>query len=451
MTLLRAVWPRRAKGATSTFGSAVPVAVGLGIQSATAYLTLILAGRLLGAAEFGGLAALYVLLSTVATGLFLPLEQEIARRRGRERETGSHDGSVVWRAAVLGGWLCLIVVGGALALWHLTVGLLGGHPQLLAAFCFALPGYALCFVGRGVLSGTHRLRRYGLLLAVDGSFRLVGLALLAALGVRSTVAYGWLFAFAPWIALGAAMVGLRAVPRDRTVAEPMVRPLAWLLTSSLAMQLLIGAGPLTAQYFADGRDAARAGAFVAALVIVRVPVVLFSAVQPSMLPAMAAHAAAGRRSDFAVLFGRVLVAMVGVALVTTLAFTALGPWALKLLFGSDFILSWSVFLIMAISVGLFMVAVVLGQAVLALGEHRRVAIGWLAGLCGLGIGISLASDPLLKANLGLLVGAGTVVAIFSVVLWRLVVRRRATRSTGAFVNVIDGDGEVATATQIGSM
>jgi len=79
-----------------------PLVAGLVVQAGTSYLTLILAGRLLGAAEFGGLSALYVLVTSLATGLFLPVEQEIARRRGRERAIGPTDPTLARRAAILG-------------------------------------------------------------------------------------------------------------------------------------------------------------------------------------------------------------------------------------------------------------------------------------------------------------------------------------------------------------
>jgi hypothetical protein len=67
----------------------------------TSYLTLILAGRLLGAASFAGISVLYVLVSSLAAGIFLPVEQEIARRRGHERGTGTFDPTLIRRAIAI--------------------------------------------------------------------------------------------------------------------------------------------------------------------------------------------------------------------------------------------------------------------------------------------------------------------------------------------------------------
>ena len=73
---------------------------------------------------------------------------------------------------------------------------------------------------------------------------------------------------------------------------------------------------------------------------------------------------------------------------------------------------------MGLSVGLFMASGVLGQAVLALGHHRFVALGWLTGLIGLALGTVLVDDPILRATMGLLVGAGAAAVTFTLLLWR---------------------------------
>ncbi|GAA3199069.1 hypothetical protein GCM10010532_018280 [Dactylosporangium siamense] len=404
-----------------TFGPTMFVLVGLGVQAVTTYATLILSGRILGAAEFGGLAALYVLVSSVATGLFQPLEQEVARRRGHEWGTGRSDRTLLRRALVFGLCLCAAVVAVALVLNGPAIRLLGQHPQLLAAFCVALPGYALCFVTRGSFSGSRRLRHYGLQLSVEGVFRLIGLGVLFVVGVQTPAAYGWLFGLAPWVALALSAGGVRgdrAAPDAAVDTEPrpLVAPLVLLLVSALAAQLLIGAGPVVAKLFAASDDQARTGAFLAALVVVRLPVFLFTAVQPSMLPAMAAHTQAGRKVAFRSLLMKVLAAMGALAILTTVITAALGPWSLKLLFGPDYVLSTQVFLLMGVSVGLFMTSGVLGQAVLALGKHGAVTLGWLAGIVGLAVGTAIAHDALYKATMGLLIGAAASTATFTVLL-----------------------------------
>ena len=72
--------------------------VGLGTQALTTYLVLVMAGRALGPAGFAALSSLYFLVTSVATGLFTPLEQEVTRRRGVERARHSWDRTLTRRA-----------------------------------------------------------------------------------------------------------------------------------------------------------------------------------------------------------------------------------------------------------------------------------------------------------------------------------------------------------------
>jgi O-antigen/teichoic acid export membrane protein len=250
-------------------------------------------------------------------------------------------------------------------------------------------------------------------------------------------AYGWLFGIAPWVAAGCSVIGLRSgslagpAGQRRSAARPLLAPLALLLVSTLSAQLLIGAGPITAQLFSTPGEAVAAGAFLAALVIVRLPVFLFVAVQPSVLPRMAAHVAAGRVAAFRSLLVRVLRLMTLVAVGTFVLTTLLGPVILKLLFGPDYVLGRYVFAVMGFSIALYMIASVLGQAVLALGHHRLVMLGWLVGLIGLIVGITLASDLVGRALYGLLIGAAAAALTFAILLWRSVQAWNPTAAGGA--------------------
>jgi O-antigen/teichoic acid export membrane protein len=397
-----------------------PLVAGLVVQAVTSYLTLILAGRLLGAAKFGGLSALYVLVTSLATGLFLPVEQEIARRRGRERAIGPADPTLARRATILSLTATLALVLVALAIHPVMLKMLGGSGNLLASFSVALPGYACCFISRGVFAGTGELRRYGVQLGTEGVFRLVGLAALGIFGVHSLAAVGWLFGAAPWIALAASLAGRPPRPHSPSgpvsAGDPLLGALGLLLVSSLSSQLLVNAGPVVVQLLATPAESARAGAFLAALVVVRVPVFLFTAVQPSFLPAMAGHAAADRKADFVRLTRRVLIICTALTVVSALVITAVGPLLLPLLFGFHDGLSSLTFLAMGVAVGLFLQAAILAQALLGRGLHKMTTIGWLVGLIGLVAGTTFPGNAVHRATLGFLLGAVAAAGAFSVLL-----------------------------------
>jgi O-antigen/teichoic acid export membrane protein len=137
----------------------MPLVAGLGVLAGTSYVTLVLAGRLLGAATFAGISVLYVLVSSFATGMFLPVEQEIARRRGHERGSATFDPSLVRRAVMVSLVAAIAICLLAIAARPVPLRLLGGNWNLLGALCVALPGYACCFVSRGVFAGCNSVWR----------------------------------------------------------------------------------------------------------------------------------------------------------------------------------------------------------------------------------------------------------------------------------------------------
>jgi hypothetical protein len=97
----------------------------------------------------------------------------------------------------------------------------------------------------------------------------------------------------------------------------------------------------------------------------------------------------------------------------------IGPWVVQLLFPDADLPSRTLGLLAAGS-GLYMLALAMAQAVIALGGHRDQAFGWAAGMATLLLTTWLVSDDLfLRVELGLL--AGSVAALL--VMGALLVRR----------------------------
>ena len=147
--------------------------------------------------------------------------------------------------------------------------------------------------------------------------------------------------------------------------------------------MLVNAGPVIIQLLATPAERARAGAFLAALVLVRIPVFLFTAVQPSFLPAMATHSAVDRKANFVALTRRVLTTCLVLTVVSTVVAAALGPVLIRLLFGFRDGVGAVTFLAMGVSVGLYLVAMILAQALLGRGMHAWTTAGWLIGLAAM--------------------------------------------------------------------
>lgn len=398
--------------------SSIPLLFGLGIQALTTYLVLVIAGRSIGTAHFGALSALYVLITSIATGLFLPLEQEVARRRGDERGRTRWDPTLLGRAIRLGLMGASASTAVALGALPLTLDILGQQPQLVVALVVALPGYALCFATRGEMAGRGEFLRYGVQLSVEGLVRIGGAIALVIGGLHTASWYGWLFAIAPWCAVGVSSIGWRRAPGPgrRQRGGPLLAATGLLVASSLSSQLLINAGPLVVALLATESERGRIGVFLAALVVVRIPVFLFTAVAPSFLPAMAEHASADRYPAFVRLVRRVMGGCLVVVVVAGLFATAVGGPVERWLFGFQDELSRWTYFVLTLSVGLFVLATVFAQSLLGLGKHGNVALGWLTGLCGLTVGTALGNGAIGRASTGFLVGALLATAVMGALL-----------------------------------
>jgi len=400
--------------------AALPLLVGLVTQAVTTYVVLIMAGRSLGPVGFAALSSLYFLVTSVATGLFTPLEQEVTRRRGVERAVRTWDATLTRRALGHGFTMAALAVGLALAAYPLTVRTLGDRGWLVVALCLALPGYAAWFAVRGELAGQGHLQRYGVQLVVDGASRLVGAVLLVATDHATTAGFGLLFGLSPWVTLAVTLPGWRLRPDDRSPdpASGLTRPLALLVVSALAAQLLINAGPVVVNLLATDAERDLAGVYLAVLVVVRIPVFLFSAVQPGYLRALAEHVGHGDRTAFLALVRRVLLPVAAATAVLCVAATAVAPPVVSWLFDFDQELSRTTCLLLTLSVGLFLASVVLAQALLALDHHLWVTTGWLLGLVGLAVGTALGDGVVARATAGLLLGAAVAAISLAMLLTR---------------------------------
>ncbi len=113
-----------------------------------------------------------------------------------------------------------------------------------------------------------------------------------------------------------------------------------------------------------------------------------------------------------------LVPVLGATALLCVVATAVAPPVVSWLFDFDQELSRPTCLLLTLAVGLFLVAVVLAQALLALGHHLWVTTGWLLGLVGLAAGTALDDDVVARANPGLLCGAVVATASLALLLQR---------------------------------
>ena len=87
-----------------------------------------------------------------------------------------------------------------------------------------LVGFAFMHLTRGTLSGNGRFRPYGIILAIDGTAKLVAALVLWGLGVESAGAYAMCIALSPFVATGIALIGQHGLLEDRCVLFAIREP-----------------------------------------------------------------------------------------------------------------------------------------------------------------------------------------------------------------------------------
>ncbi len=394
---------------------------GLIITAVTTYVFLIIARKALPNDHvYSAFNAFWGFIFVAGPGLFLPLEQEVGRALAHRRAQGLGGGPLVHRAARLGLILTVVMAVVALATAPLYVdGLFHSDWLLVLSLAIGLFGFAFMHLARGTLAGNGRFMPYGMILAIDGAAKLVAAIALWAAGVHTAGPYGMCIALSPFVATGIALRGQRGLLQDGPPApySELSTSLGWLLAGSLLMQtlgysVLLGVGILRKPV-----DARVAAGLSSAFFVGRIPPLLFQAVQGTLLPKLAGLAGTGRHDDFRRGLRQLMILVVAIAALGTAAAFAVGVPIGKILFGED------KFNVTALNLGLlvagngiFIIALTIAQALIALHGHKEAAMAWGAGVVGFVIGAALISDLALRVEIGFL--AGTVITTF-VMGWAL--------------------------------
>lgn len=403
------------------------------VAGLAAYGFLTVAGRALGSERASALSALWALGFLLAPGTFMPVEQELARALAERRALGLGGRPVARRAAVGAAVLAAVLVAGLACSAPFTLHrLFDGQVLLLVGLGLLLVGYAIEHVAKGVLAGADRFGPYGRLNGAEALVRLGAGALLAVGGVRSAGPFGLALGLAPFAGVAVALVGQRDLLRPGPPAArgELTRSIGWLLLASLLAQVLLNAGPVVVQALAGPGQRDAAGQFLASLVIARVPVFLFQAIQATFVPELAGLAATGRHDRFRQGMRR-LVALVGGLLgLATVGGWVAGPAVVGALFGAEFALGSRDLAMLAAASSCYLLALTLAQVLIALARPARVALGWSIGTVGFAIGVLTTSDLLLRVQIGLLCGTVGATAAMGLLLAGPLARQAPIRSVG---------------------
>jgi O-antigen/teichoic acid export membrane protein len=359
----------------------VSVGSGLVVLGLASYVHLAAAGRALDTAEYSNLSVVWAIVFSVGIGLFMPIEQEITRLVAARRVSGDGYANIYVRGALLAlGFLTTAAVVLLVAGRPIADALFDGDRAQLWVLLGAFGGLALAHPTRGLLAGTGRFGSYGTQLGVDGGLRIVLALVFAAVGVHSAVGYALILTIAPVISvLCTAPAVVRLLHHGATLAwSTLVRGVAPLAVSTLLAQLVVNIGVINVKLL-DPDDKALVSALLDALILARVPVFIFASLQAALLPGLSTLVTSGQQAQFRRLLIRACaLVLVPCALIGLPAIFA-GPWAIETLFGAERVLGdWDFALLILGTTG-YLLALVLGQGVLALGRHRQQTLAWLVG------------------------------------------------------------------------
>lgn len=386
-------------------------AVGTGIAS---YALLAVVARATSRVGYDHFSFYWSAALVVGIGLFLPLEQVVARRRVASRDGGALLGSAL-RHGALAGTVALGVVGLSLATPVAPAGL--DSTAFAAAFGLTIVGYTLQFTARGALAGTHRMRDYALVVTTDGTVRLVAAAVGATLSLHDPGLYMGAVGASAFVAGGLGL-WLAARARDTHEADSsgvrvqgsLGREALGLSGAMILMQLLLNSPVLIAGHLRD--PGVSAGLLLAVTALARIPVFLAQAAQATYVSRIAAAVHANRRQQAKRIIEVITAAALSVGGLTVLAATVLGPWLVALLFGRGFSASRLECCLCGLGVAAYLCASIANDISVSLDRHRAAVRNWFLGSVVGAVALSV-SGGLMRATLPLIVGAGTTAVLIA--------------------------------------
>jgi O-antigen/teichoic acid export membrane protein len=291
-----------------------------------------------------------------------------------------------------------------------------------------------------VLAGLGRFGGYGRYFIGDGIGRLLLVGIGSLVLTNEVAVYGLAVGGAPFLGVAAALTGRRSMPgrpgapSDKAAAPSIaaatvvmgrrseLRALApamgFLLVASVSTAIVLNVSPLAVELLAGPSEREEAGRFLNALLVARVPLFFFQAVQASLLPKLSSLAADGHLEEFRRVLGRLLVLVVALGAAAVLVCALVGHLVVEMAFGVEFAVERRDMVLLATSSAVLMIVLSLAQALIAQRCQGRMALAWLAGLCAFPLVLAFGGDLFLRVELALLATVVTAMVAMVVLLGR---------------------------------
>ncbi len=398
----------------------IAIGAGLAVNGLAAYTFITISSRDLGAEVYTPVGLLWALSFLLGPGLFQPLEQETARIVASRSGQGA--GPVFRAAARVGGLMALLLCGLALvaAPWIVDKPF-DGEPMLLVGLLLVVLGLGSAHLVRGLLAGLGRFGGYSRYVMGEGIGRLVLVAVFAAILGSGMAVYGLAIGLAPFVGIALAVVGQRGLlePGDPVPISDLSRTLGSLLVASAATAFMLNVSPLAVEFLASEHQSQEPGRFLNALLIARIPLFFFQAVQASLLPKLSGLAGGGDYDALWQVLRRLLVLVVALGVAAIVGCGLFGPAVVETAFGADFAIDRRDMVLLAVSSAILMVALSLAQALIATRSQGRMALAWVAGVVTFPVVAAFGGDLFLRVEIALVAS----VTVTAVVMGVLVERR----------------------------
>ena len=397
----------------------MPVGIALLVAGFATYAFFKIGKTALGGdAEFNPISSLWFATFALAPGFFLPLEQELGRALAHRKALHQGGHPVVGRVVRLAIAIVVLVLLAILAFSSLITGT---YWWMLAALATAFVAYAPAHLARGICSGSGRFTSDAVVIGSDGVVRIIACVILALFGVTHTAPYAFAVALSPLAAV--AVIGMRGKlatePGPPAPWNEVTQNLGWLLVGTVFSAALLNAGPVAAKLLASDDQQDLVTQFAYGVLLARIPLFLFQAVQAALLPRLARLAARGDFVEFRAGLRRLLTLVGIIGVIGTLGALILGAPIVDLVYGAD--LSGRTMAMLALSSAIYMGAIATSQAVVALRGHAQVAFGWILAVTAFLLSLWLGGDELfLRIEVALVISSLTAFVSFSIAYrWRI--------------------------------
>jgi O-antigen/teichoic acid export membrane protein len=395
--------------------SAARLTLALGAGGVLTYVFFAVSSRTLEPADYGEIVVLWSVVFLIASTLFRPIEQLLARTLAERRQVGASRADALRSAGIIQAIIVGVLLLGLLVAEEPIVdALYAENPGFYWAMIVSLLGFGAAYYARGFLAGSGRFPLYAAIILLEVVSRLA-FALIVAVGLAQgpgLVAVG--IAVAPLAGLlvlpyaVAHRGGLREAAGSTSVSAEHELDLggdgafaAAVLVMMLSEQILVSSGAL---FVRAAEGAAAAGFIFNVLLIARAPLVLFQAIAASLLPHLTrlrARADESAEQAFRSSLVNTVLLIAAFATAVTIGVLAVGPTVMQLAFGDEFEYDRLGLAIVAIGMGFYLVAASLNQAVLAQGQARRAVVPWIVCASGFAAYNLLApGDPFRAVEVG---------------------------------------------------